>query len=675
MSATPETPPSGSPLKRLFVPAAVLFCLGGGVAGGIALWPHPKTEPVASPEPPKKPAPSADATRSAAEEAIRSLKFETALKLLAELPAEKPDPSAYLRGLALEGAGKYTEALAAYHLAADPDRDPADWAAAALGAVRAALADGNLRFAREWLARAELRAGHPACQGTRVLDECRVLRGRLDAARLGSPADPDPLDDTAAATAPFDLSGPYLDWLTDGWRVPPDDSTEAFPPAPPPPLPTGLRVTTVDGSPRVTGQLPDTRVIDVLKELARAASWTLKLPTDLNPSLTGASVAVAARDLPAADALVALTEPFGLRWRLDGDALVLFVDAEPAAPDAVPAAVASLARAAECHDHPHARAAAVRLATIYERLGRTADATARYARLLIDSPHASEAVHAGYNLGLLQLRTGRPEAARATFREVIDRGGKTRWTDLGWWWTGRTFLDAGDPAGAYKPLRHALAGKDRAARSAAVLGIVLCHVLQGNDATAHETLERHVLSAADPHARLARLFSEHLRHATAPTRGRSETLLAAVRAADCGRRFGPAGAYFAGRVYRDLGLTAKTVQLYETAITAGGPWAPRMTFAVGEILDDEDRPAEARPRLMAVAAVDTGDLGLRAEMRLADLDLRTGRPEEALVRCRRLLDRPGADESALLYLMGRAHEATGEPLRAAVCFSGRRPPD
>ncbi len=675
MSA-PESPARRSLASRLLFPVAVTACLGGGIAAGTVFLTKPEPEPVAEAEPPEPVVHHApEPSRDAVEDAVRSQQFEKALTLLAGQTKadDKGDPSAILRGLALEGAGKFADAVAAYRLAADPDRDPATWAAAGLGAARAALANGDTATAREWLARVELRSGLPACRATRVADECRMLRARLDVAKLPPPPDPDPLDDAAAVAVPFELTGPYLDWLTAEWRVPPDDSLDA--PPPPAPLAAGLRVAKGKDSPVVSGLLPETRVTEVLSELARAAGWKLRLPGELPSALTGAAVAVGVSEMPIADVLVALTEPLGLRWQLaDGTLSILTVD--PAAePDPTPAAVNSLTRAADCHDHPHARAAAVRLATLYEKLGRTDDATARYARILTDTPHAPEAVHAGYNLGLLQLRGGHPEAARSTFQEVIDRGGKSHWTDLGWWWTGRTYLDECDPASAFKPLRAALAGKDRSARSAATLGLALCHILQGNDAGAYQTLSRHILAAADPHARLGRLFGEFLRHATTPTTGRAESLYAAVGAADGGRRLGPAGTYLAGQVYRDLGLTARTVALYEAAVAAGGPWASRMTLAVGEILDDEDRLDEARQRLLAVAAVDTGSLGRRAETRLADLELRAGRPDDALTRCQRLIDRPDADESAVLYLMGRAYEAVGDPLRAAACFAGRRPTD
>jgi len=661
---------------RTLAPIAVLACLAGGVAAGIAFKPHPpaeeadaaeQAEPVAKlpkphePEPPKSP-------RRDAEEAIRKGEFDKALTLLATDP--KSDETGFLRGLALEGAKKYPEAFAAYRTAANPDRDPAAWAAAALGAARAAFARGESAVARAWLARVELRTGHPGCRATRAADECRTLRGRFDAAELPTPDDPDPLDDAAAAVVPFDLDGPYLDWLTDGWRIPADELPDTPPPAP---LPAGLRVFPGKNGLLVSGQVSETPAPDLLQTLTRAAGWKLRLPAGSNSSLTGAAVAVSARDMPLEEVLTSLTDAVGLKWQRAGDTLTVRAADPKADPNPATVAVASLEKAADRHDHPHARAAAVRLATLYERLGRPADATARYARILTDTPHAREALHAGYNLGLMQLRAGQPAAARSTFREVIDRGGKSHWADLGWWWTGRTHLDECDPAAAFKPLRAALNGKDRASRSAATLGIVLCHLLQGDDTAAYETLTRHVFASADPHARLAKLFNESLRHATTPSRGRADSLFAAVGAVEGGKRLGPAGTYFVGGVYGTLGLTRRTISLYDKAIAANGPWAPRMTLAAGELLDDEDRIDEARQRLLAVAVVDAGTLGRRAALRLADLELRAGQPADALKWCRRLLDRPDADETTVLHLMGRAHEAEGEWLLAATCFAGRRP--
>lgn len=678
-SATAKGParPFGS---RLVAPAAVLACLAGGVGASVYLTPRPTmtVELIADSKVTIPKPPPVEPPKNAPEEAVRSRQFDKALALLkVGSDDDKHGRNAFLRGLALEGAGKHADAFDAYRQAADPNRDVAVWAAAGLGACRAALARGDTAAAREWLARVELRTGHPACQATHVAEECRMLRARLDAARLPPVPNPDPLDASVPAVAAFDLNGPYLDWLTEGWPRTPDETvTPDAPPAPPVPLPTGLRVTVENGIPRVSGQLPDTRVTDVFRELARAGGWKLRLPADLNASPSGTSVAVAVNAVPVSEALVSLTEPFGLRARVDGDTLTVETveTADPAtAPDPLPIAVGSLTRAAALNDHPHARAAAVRLATLYERLGRTAEAVHHYNRILTDTPHLPEAVHAGYNLSLLHLRGGNPAAARATLREVIDRGGKGRWADLGWWWTGRAFLDECEPATAFKPLRAALDGKDRTTRSAAALGLTLCHLLQGNEAAAHETLERYVFSSDDAHANLAKLFGDYLRHAGSPTAIRAESLYAAVKQADGGRRLGPAGMYLVGRIYRDLGFGAKTVALYEQGITTGGPWTPRLTLAVGEMLADEDRLAEARQRLLAVAAIDPGGLGRQAEMLLADVDLRNGSPAAALARCRRLMDRPDADETALLVLMGRAHEAAGDYRRAALCFGGRRP--
>lgn len=665
--------------SRLTGIAVFLVCLAAGVATGVfglpKLYP-PKPETAELVADAKTTLPKATAPeppRNAPEEAVRSRQFDKALALLKPGTEEKGGRATFLRGLALEGSGKFTDAVAAYRQAADPDRDPALWTSAGLGAARAALAGGDLPAARVWLARVELRSGHPANQNTRVLEECRMLRARLDTARLGPTPDPDPLDDAIPAVAPFDLTGPYLDWLTEGWHRTPDDT--AGPPVPPAPLPTGLQVLSENGVARVSGQVPDTRVVDLLRELARAGGWKLRLPAELPSSFAGESVAVAVRAQPVFEVLVSLTEPFGLRAVVVGDTLTVETADPKTAADPVPAAVASLTLAAALDDHPHARAAAVRLATLHEKLGRNADAVNCYNRILTETPHLPEAVHAGYNLSLLQLRTGHPTAARATLREVIDRGLKSRWTDLGWWWTGRAFMDECDPAAAFRPLRAALAGKDRAARSAAALGVTLCHLLRGNDVAAHETLERYTFASDDAHANLAKLFGDYLRQSNAPTELRTDALYAAVKQVDGGRRLGPAGVYLIGRVYRDLGFGAKTVALYEDRIAAGGPWSPRLTLAVGEILIDDDRPDDARQRLLAVAAVDDGDLGRRAEMLLADLELRAGQPAAARTRCQRLLDRPDADETALLALLGRAHEAVGEYRKAALCFGGVRPPD
>jgi hypothetical protein len=77
--------------------------------------------------------------------------------------------------------------------------------------------------------------------------------------------------------------------------------------------------------------------------------------------------------------------------------------------------------------------------------------------------------------------------------------------------------------------------------------------------------------------------------------------------------------------------------------------------------------------LLAVAALDPKGLGPRAELRLADLELRAGRAAECVKRCRALATRAGAPRADVLALMGKAYEVQKNYRAAAECYGGRVP--
>jgi tetratricopeptide (TPR) repeat protein len=665
--AAPTGRPGGLLKRAATVLGLGLLCAGGPIASAVYFW--------------AKPAPAAEAPSAVAEKAepgplhpnaidelIRAGAFAEALTACRrpgpELPPQQQRQRAYREALCLEALGQVKEADEMYHKAEPADGDRAAWARALLGRARCALATDDLTGAQQYLDRVALRSGHPDCTGTHVVEECALMRARIAAARMGAVRALDPFDPEALAWpglgGALDL---YLDWL-------PADTLPAASSGLPD-GPSALAVRRGASGFEVTAHTTERPVADAVRALAEAAGLTLQLPSTL--ALPKDATALDVQGMPLGDVLGALLGTSGIGWKIEGDVLALAPAADAAH---TPAAAEKALRSAlvSAPGHPRAHAARIWLANFDVVARRPREALKVYQQVLDAVPPLPEAPYAAYNLGLVELRSGELLSARSRFVDLVDRAPRSRWADYGWWWAGRTNLDTGDTASARKAFRAALGNRTREIASAVALGACACALLDDNDEEARTALEEGRVATRESHIALWTAFENLLRYRGAPTAGRRNTLLSALREADDGRVLGPGGAYLAGRVYRDLGMPDQMVALYDKATESiRGPLAVRMTFDAAAWYDLSDRFESARQRYRAVAATDPKGLGSQAELRLAALALRTGNADECLRRCRGLLDRSGAHRTEVLALMGRGYEVKRNYRFAAECFAGRVP--
>ncbi|QEL13785.1 tetratricopeptide repeat protein [Limnoglobus roseus] len=349
----------------------------------------------------------------------------------------------------------------------------------------------------------------------------------------------------------------------------------------------------------------------------------------------------------------------------------------PAPAPAVPAEASrtrvreSLEKVLEHDEHP-----AVRLTLAnFDAQDRAWDkAMPVYRQLIEDDPESAEAKLASYNLGLGLLKDGQTAAAREAFLGTLDRDPHGPWGELARYWVGRTYLDGGDPTTALRSLGEASAAKSRKVRAAADRARVACHLLRKDD-TATEQESHELRPESSPNAMaLTELFENLARYRTTPSELRAEQVAESLHHAHDLRDLGPGGVFLAGRLYEEIGETSQMAKLYDDAAPDyRGPWAVQMTLAAAEHWDSKDRRAEARSRYRAVAAVDSGAYGRRAEQKLAALALRDGNGRECLTRCLRLWKQRPDEPEQLLQLMGRGYELTGQYAAAAACYAGREP--
>jgi tetratricopeptide (TPR) repeat protein len=225
--------------------------------------------------------------------------------------------------------------------------------------------------------------------------------------------------------------------------------------------------------------------------------------------------------------------------------------ASPAGPGPNTAAAALKQACALAWRHPGVPAAQLALANLDRAAGRWQNAGSAYRQLLHDLRHEPAAAAAAYNLGLVELRDGKPAAARKCFTEVIDRDPGGRWAALGWWWVGRTHLDEGAPAAARSAF-GASRGHPAVAPAAAV-AIAASHFAEGNADAAWAALRGCPPGATGPAAAWADLFA-HWPGRLDPTQ--ADAARTALGRVGDGHTLGRVGTELVSRASRDLGVPA-----------------------------------------------------------------------------------------------------------------------
>ncbi len=327
-------------------------------------------------------------------------------------------------------------------------------------------------------------------------------------------------------------------------------------------------------------------------------------------------------------------------------------------------------------DPPHPDELAVRMAVANLRFqaGELDDAAREYKRVRESHPPKPLLVAATFNLGLIRHRRGEWALARQLFTDAADLGVHTPAAAVAWWWVGRTELDVGNVDACRLAWDRADLSDDREMTSAVLLGRVFLLLLDGQQERAKKVLHGHRPANVDPLPALGEAFHCRFRLTGHPTQLKRDELAAAVRHAEYGQPFGPAGRLVFAGWLGDAGESKEMLTALDAAAdTTRGKWAVRLAMASGEELYRTGSVAAARGRFTAVAAADAGAQGDRARVRLAEIALADGKADECVRFCRAVLKREHEDRDTVLRLLGRGYELLNRPRAAADCFAGRLP--
>lgn len=328
-------------------------------------------------------------------------------------------------------------------------------------------------------------------------------------------------------------------------------------------------------------------------------------------------------------------------------------------------------------DPPHPDEPAVRLvvAGLRFRAGEVDEAAREFKRVRDSRPPEGVMVTATYNLGLVRHRAGEWAVARQLFTDAADLGVHTpAMAAVAWWWAGRVELDTGNLVACQKAWERADAADDRQTNTAAALGRVFLKLLDGETERAEAALHGQRIANIDPMPAVAEMFECYFRFTHKPSDFSRDQLATAVRHAESGKPFGPAGQLLFGGWLGAAGRPAEMQKVYATASeSAPGIWGVRIALAAGEGLFAAGDKAAAKSRFTAVAAADRGEYGDRGRLRLAEIALADGRADECVRLCRQVLARDHEDRTTVLRLLGRGYERLNRPRAAAECFAGRLP--
>jgi TolA-binding protein len=391
--------------------------------------------------------------------------------------------------------------------------------------------------------------------------------------------------------------------------------------------------------------------------------------------------------LPLSTVLTAITEPLGILWEVTDNA-VHFCSAQEVTKEALASyrvryAERALTDAIERYPiHALKAFAEFELGNLQYARGMFQDAAARYERLAVTTPRSPVSIEASYNMGLALRRLGRNDAAREAFYRVVDAAPNHMLAPLASLTIGRMYLDQAEFDRAIPPLRRAAAsasGTDILPNAALLLTSAYL-LMDGSDAANSILVENRERLTEPPYRNVTAFLGSYARMLSSGQRRQAQrearVLMWAIVGAGRETILGPTGILLIGHAYREVGLGDKMADLYQKALQEGIPAAlkPEMSYDIAEHALSTGDVRAAIHGFTDLASHGSGKWNRFARLRLAEIALDDGRPEDCLESCRALLDpRDEKDAAIVLKLMGRAFEQAGIHQKAAVCFAGQIP--
>jgi tetratricopeptide (TPR) repeat protein len=621
-------------------------------------------------------------TQDRGDELAREGRYDQALSIFRSLSLKAASPAwealQYRTALCQEGLGQWEQAVAGYRSLAERGTYLTAQAAAQVGQARIWLRLRKTAEAKLVLYALNLRSGQEPLRSHALLGEVKYLLALTLLQEAVPGADGDPVQET--------MLGPgngFTDLLRGlDWASPPGIEKKT-------PAREIFEVSWFgkesEGS-LVTAFGPPQPAADLLEKLTAGSGWKTNWSDAARKRIQGRHARPALDKAAVVDVVQALTDPFGVVWRLENE-ILHFSAEEEASKELLAKHRAQVARRVTREalltfpGHPLTMASYLQIGNLEAAEGKWADAAVWVERLLREASDSQVLTEAYYNLGLIRQRLGQAAEGRAAFLRVIDQAPAGEMAPLAYLRLGRLHLDQAEFAQAVRAFDRAVTGSAVSSLQPAVaVHLAAAHLLGGKPETALEVLRKHKVAASREYSRrTAALIDALARLQLAERRGgapwEAPELFAALLNLAGEQVLGPAQKVLEGRAYQALGMGPSMARIYEAALqTTKGALAEEMTFSLAEHLEASNKRSEAARMFDALATLTGSQWAPPAQLALAKIAFAEDRCQECLLRCRRLLREPGTvDRPAILELMGRCFSRRGEYGRAAQCFAGQEP--
>lgn len=653
---------------------------------------------------------------------VRSDRADLALPLFCALrpkvAAPLRDQIEYRVALCLERLERWDEAVAAYRGLMSPRQNVRVVAAAHVGQARVAFQRGRPEEAKHLMCRMLLHAARYTKQGSSALEEAKFLLALALTREAGNRAGrishtashPDGLESRPTLRAGSEQSFEHvvepatITWSLQRalrWADPPAETesqdNEVSGPvslgSQQPDQISGSGQKAVPGAKAIArpeetlvpASFAPTPVHALLDRLASACGLKAEWTAAALRQVQGHEADADAEHTPFLDLIRNLVCPLQVVWKVQ-DGVVYWSAFEETPPEDLTVFRLALARRAlrdavvSQPRHELAPVAYLYLGNLEVEAGQPRAAVTWYEQLVHESQRSPVLVEANYNLGLVQRRLEDTTAARKAFYRVVDLAPGHELASHAYLILGRMWLEEGQPARAISPLRRALsAGAGSAAEPVSAVSLAASYLWAGNPQAANAVLRTYRAQVSQPpHHRLAAFLDAFSRLQAAAdrrqTRHASDLLSAMINLGE-ESYLKSLGVLLMGQAYRELGMVDQLVAVYQPALSnARGPVAEEMSYSLAEAYLTLGKRDDAKRLWLTLAILDGSRWAAPSKFRLAQLALMENRSKEALLWCRQLLPvQPPESMPALLELMGRAFEQTGDWEQAARCFRGERP--
>lgn len=428
-----------------------------------------------------------------------------------------------------------------------------------------------------------------------------------------------------------------------------------------------------------------TTVLEVIRRVANRAGWNVRLTEETRLRLQEHTIQPDCRNLPLAMTLDAILEPFETMWRIENNALLIFLSKHASVEEIETYRIHSAQRALRfacksAPEHPWAAASSLELARLTAFSGALETAAGYLSRMLEQFPRSEFQPIGWFNLGKLELRQGHLDAALHAFHRAADLLVGHPRESLSYLYAGRVQIENDLPRESIPDLTRALVlAEGSKMEPMAALQLASAYLMLEHFQRANEILMEHRNSFNGTQQQDQAAFLSSLIQYRA-TKDKQEqfragtSLLGSLTNLHPDQCFGGHWQWLAGTIYREFGMSQQEIAVLRSNLN--NPYAYPLQNRVRLLLleDAPDQLVDFQPQM--VVAPTRGKptaLYFQTQLKEASTSLQRGNPEAALQLARHLAEHPhisDEDRRAALRLMGRIYQSRGEHELAVKCFSG-----